>query len=237
MLDPDNGYKGFTENSRWYKVGGPLYNAFRHKYAGVNENGEALYYVDSSLDGKTDRPGTLTDQVTTNPNDATKYELGSMLPKLFGGLSTDLRVGNFDFSATFDYQLGGKMYDTRYAGFMGPWENTGAAGSTFHKDWKKAWSVNNTSSSIPRWYYGDQYSTGDSDRWLTSSSYLNFQSFTVGYTLGILSKASPRQESMRQARTFGSGQPEKVLILVTLTQRIPQSLSTHQSALFQQVFS
>lgn len=104
MLDPDNGYKGFTENSRWYKVGGPLYNAFRHKYAGVNENGEALYYVDSSLDGKTDRPGTLTDQVTTNPNDATKYELGSMLPKLFGGLSTDLRVGNFDFSATFDYQ-------------------------------------------------------------------------------------------------------------------------------------
>ena len=201
MLDPDNGYKGFTEKNQWYKVGGPLYNAFRHKYAGVNENGEALYYVDSSLDGKTDRPGTLTDKVTTNPNDATKYELGSMLPKLFGGFSTDLRVGNFDFSATFDYQLGGKMYDTRYAGFMGPWENTGAAGSTFHKDWKKAWSVNNTSSSIPRWYYGDQYSTGDSDRWLTSSSYLNFQSFTVGYTL-------PRNlvKGISKARVYAAGE-------------------------------
>lgn len=74
MLDPDNGYKGFTENSRWYKVGGPLYNAFRHKYAGVNENGEALYYVDSSLDGKptdlallpTKSPQILTMRQSTN---------------------------------------------------------------------------------------------------------------------------------------------------------------------------
>ena len=66
---------------------------------------------------------------------------------------------------------------------MSPWSSDADAGSTFHKDWKKAWSVNNTSSSIPRWYYGDRYSTASSDRWLTSASYLNFQSFTVGYTL------------------------------------------------------
>ena len=183
MLDPDNGYSGFTEGSQWYKIGGPLYNAFYAKYAGVNENGEALYYVDSSLGGKTDRPGTKTDATTTDPNVATKYELGTMLPTFFGGFSTDLRVGNFDFSATFDYQIGGKMYDTRYANYMSPWANEGDAGSTFHKDWKKAWSVNNTSSSIPRWYYGDQYAVATCDRWLTSSSYLNFQSFTVGYTL------------------------------------------------------
>lgn len=183
MLDPENGYKGFTEDNQWLKVGGPLYNAFRHKYAGVNEKGEALYYVDSSLKGKTDRPGTLTDEVTTNPNVASYYEIGSMLPKFFGGFSTDLRVGNFDFSATFDYQIGGKMYDTRYAGFMSPWADSGDAGSTFHKDWKKAWSANNASSAVPRWFYGDQYSTGASDRWLTDASYLNFQSFSIGYSL------------------------------------------------------
>ncbi len=201
MVDPDNGYEGFTESSQWFKVGGPLYNAFRHKYAGVNENGEALYYVDSSLGGETDRPGTLTDQVTTNPNVATYYELGTMLPTLFGGFSTDLRVGRFDFSATFDYQIGGRMYDTRYASYMSPWENSGSAGSTFHKDWKKAWSVNNTSSTIPRWYYGDQYSTGDSDRWLISSSYLNFQSFTVGYTL-------PKNlvKGISKARVYAAGE-------------------------------
>ncbi len=201
MLDPDNGYEGFTEGSQWYKVGGPLYNSFLHKYAGVNENGEALYYVDSSLNGQTDRPGTLTDQVTTNPNNASYYELGTLLPTLFGGFSTDLRVGRFDLSATFDYQIGGKVYDTRYAGYMSPWSSDADAGSTFHKDWKKAWSVNNTSSSIPRWYYGDRYSTASSDRWLTSASYLNFQSFTVGYTL-------PKNlvKGISKARIYASGE-------------------------------
>ena len=31
--------------------------------------------------------------------------------------------------------------------------------------------------------FGDQYTAAASTRWLTSASYLNFQSFTVGYTL------------------------------------------------------
>ncbi|MCS3057421.1 hypothetical protein NXV78_25780 [Bacteroides cellulosilyticus] len=54
----------------------------------------------------------------------------------------------------------------------------------FHKDYLKAWSPNNTSSDIPRWQYGDKYTVfSNSDRFLTNASYLNFQSFTVGYTL------------------------------------------------------
>ena len=182
MVDPENGYRGFTESSQWLCEGGPLYNAFRRVYAGVNEKGEALYYVDSALEGKTDRPGTNYDQTTTNPNQATMYALGSLLPKLFGGFSTNLRLYNFDVALTFDYQLGGRMYDSRYAGFMSPWANSGDAGSTFHKDWVKSWSPNNADSSLPRWFYNDQYSTGASDRFLTDASYLNFQSFSVGYS-------------------------------------------------------
>ena len=38
-------------------------------------------------------------------------------------------------------------------------------------------------TGLPRLYYGDKYTGGDSDRWLTSARYLNFQSFSVGYTL------------------------------------------------------
>ena len=187
MVDPENGVYGYTESSRWLKLGGPLYNAFYHCYAGVNEKGEALYYVDSKLkdeDGTviTNQPGTLKDETTTNPNVATYYELGSMLPKLFGGFGTTLTIGGLDASVSFDYQLGGKVYDSRYQNFMAPWADSGDAGSTFHVDWAKAWSVNNTSSDIPRWYYSDQYSAATSDRWLTDASYLNFQSFSVGYT-------------------------------------------------------
>ncbi|MDE7155139.1 MAG: SusC/RagA family TonB-linked outer membrane protein [Muribaculaceae bacterium] len=183
---------GFSESKNnigmWYEVGKPLYNVMLPVYAGPNEQGEATYYVDSSnINPETgaqynDRPGTLKDDVTTNPNEATYYELGSSLPKLFGGFSTSLRLGKFDISATFDYQIGGKLYDQRYASLMSP-DASGAGGSNFHKDYLKAWTPENTSSDIPRWQYGDQYTTARSSRFLTDASYLNFQSFMVGYTL------------------------------------------------------
>lgn len=184
------GNGGFAETNstdiaqNWYEVGGPLYNAFCVEYAGVNEKGEATYWVDETLKGVTSRPGKEHSYTTTNPNEASKYAQGSVLPKLFGGFNTSLRIYDFDLSASFDYQLGGKMADNRYASLMSPSETGANAGSNFHKDYIKAWSPNNTSSDIPRWQYGDRYSVfGNSDRFLTSASYLNFQSFTVGYTL------------------------------------------------------
>jgi len=173
---------GFTENSRWYREGGPLYNRFCAEYAGVNEKGEALYYMDSALKGKTDRPGTNRDLTTTNPNEATKYEQGSSTPAAFGGFGTSLSLYGFDFSVTFDYQLGGEIYDSRYSSLMGNIGDSGDAGSAIHVDILKSWSPNNTSSNIPRSMYGDQYTTATSDRFMTNASYLNFQSFTVGYT-------------------------------------------------------
>ncbi len=177
----DNG--GFTESSIWYEVGGPLYNAFRAKYAGVNEEGLATYWVDENLEGSTSKPGTEYSYTTTNVNEASKYALGSLLPKLFGGFSSTLTIGGFDATVAFDYQVGGKVYDSRYQSLVSPSENGSDAGSTFHKDYVKAWSTNNTSSDMPRWQYGDQYSAASSDRFLTNASYLNFQSFMVGYTL------------------------------------------------------
>jgi TonB-linked SusC/RagA family outer membrane protein len=181
----DNG--GFVESSgglnKWYEVGRPLYNAFLPKYAGVNEEGLATYWVDADLEGATNKPGKNYSSTTTNPNNASRYALGSVLPAIFGGFSTALRIGNVDVFATFDYQLGGKVYDSRYQNLIGPNETAGGAGSTFHKDYIKSWSPTNTSSNIPRWQYGDQYSVATSDRFLTNAGYLNFQSFNVGYTL------------------------------------------------------
>jgi len=172
----------------WYREGGPLYNAFMPTYAGVNEKGEALYWVDEDLYGTTEatsKPGTKHSFTTTNPNEATRYEQGSILPKVFGGFSTSFRYKSFDLSATFDYQIGGKVYDQLYASMMTPSESSSDAGHAIHKDYAKAWSPNNTSSNIPRWQYDAtaSYSTFRSSRFLTNASYFNFQSFTVGYTL------------------------------------------------------
>lgn len=177
---------GFTENSRWYREGGSLYNPFRAEYAGVNEQGEATYWVDEDLYGTayaTSKPGKKHSFTTTNPNEATKYEQGSSLPDAYGGFGTTLSAYGFDFSLTFDYQIGGQIYDNMYAGFMSNNADAGDAGKAIHKDILKSWTPNNTSSTIPRFQYGDQYTTAASNRWQTSASYLNFQSFTVGYTL------------------------------------------------------
>lgn len=183
-----SGMGGFNETNRtgmggnWYEVGGPLYNAYCIEYAGVNEKGEALYWVDSELK-QAGAPGKNYSYTTTNPNEATYYKQGSILPKVFGGFNTTLRIHGFDASVSFDYQIGGKVQDFRYASLMSPNETSNGAGSAIHKDYAKSWSPNNTESNIPRWQFGDKYTVfSSSSRFLTNASYLNFQSFTVGYT-------------------------------------------------------
>lgn len=175
---------GFTENSMWYKEGGHMYNYFLAEYAGTNEQGEALYWVDDELgEGVTNRPGKNRTSTTTNVNNATKYEQGSSLPDVFGGFGTTFSAYGFDMSLTFDYQIGGHIYDSQYQQLMSNNASAGDAGYAVHVDILKSWTPNNTASNIPRYQYGDQYTAASSNRWLTSASYLNFQSFTVGYTL------------------------------------------------------
>ena len=182
-------YGGFSEAasngilSYWYREGGPLYNAFMPKYAGVSEDGEAMYWVDDELSevNSGTRPGKNLSSKTTDYSKATYYEQGSMLPKLFGGFSTSFRYKSFDASVTFDYQLGGKVYDNAYRTMMACM--TSSRGHAIHKDLLNAWTSENPSTTVPRMMYGDSYTTSSSDRWLTSARYLNFQSFAVGYTL------------------------------------------------------
>jgi hypothetical protein len=174
----------------WYAEGQPLYNYMTLAYAGVNDKGEALYYYDPNLlsasgSMNTSVPGTVKSKeyVTTETGKASRYASGSILPKAYGGFSTTIRIKSFDATASFDYQIGGKVYDSVYQSLMSPTGSTSEAGQNFHKDVLNSWSQDNTSSDLPRWQYGDQETSKASDRWLTNASYLNFQSFTVGYTL------------------------------------------------------
>lgn len=188
-------YGGFYESNIWYEKGQPLYNYMCYAYAGTNDKGEALYWrdpkwVNNDAYGNpnpkapnTSAPAPEKVETTTDIGLANRYTVGSILPKVYGGFSTNVTWKSIDLSLTFDYQLGGKVYDARYAGLMNPGENASSAGSNYHKDWIKSWTPENPTQEYPRWQYGDKYTTARSDRFLTSASYLNFQSFTVGYTL------------------------------------------------------
>ena len=185
-----NQYGGFYQSSAmdytlyWYKEGGPLYNGYLHKYAGVNEKGEALYWVDEDVAENeiTGHPGKKLSYTTTNASKASMYETGSLLPKVSGGLSTTVSYKGFDASLSFDFQIGGKVYDMKYASLMSPMTENSSGGAAIHKDYLKSWSTNNTSSNLPRWQFGDDNGQV-SDRFLTNAGYFNFQSFTLGYTL------------------------------------------------------
>ena len=183
---------GFVDTF-WYEVGGPLNNYFNYRYAGVSEEGKALYYYDIALSDLNEnnetnniaKPGTELSGTTDDIGHASRYALGSTLPAVFGGFGTSFRWKNFDLSVTFDYQLGGKITDNRYASTMTPATSATDAGSKIHSDWKNAWSPSNPTSNIPRWQYGDTYAAYSSDRFLVSASYLNFQSFAIGYNFPV----------------------------------------------------
>ena len=142
-----------------------------YRYAGVDpETGKGLYYY-------LDEDGSM--QTTDVFADADQFECGSVLPKLYGGFGTSLRVYGFDISAQFSFQLGGRYYDGTYQSLM---HTDSSVGSAWHKDILKSWSPENPSSDIPR-LDGDT-SVGQSavDRFLISSDYLSINNVTVGYT-------------------------------------------------------
>jgi putative uncharacterized protein (fragment) len=174
-LDPSlNGE--MISGSYIYREGESRYQFYLRKYAGVDENGVAQYYKDI-----TDAEGNVTGQEkTTDAPNATRYATGDILPKVYGGFGTSLNAYGFDFSISFAYQLGGRMYDNGYASLM----NSGTdPGQNWHKDILKAWTADNKGSNIPRLSATDQYANYLSDRFLTKSDYLSINSITLGYTL------------------------------------------------------
>ena len=198
-------YGGFYEDGLWYEEGGELYSYMTYAYAGVDKvTGKALYWYDEDLRGKTQQPGKKKSGTTDDPTKATRYVVNkSNLPKLFGGFGTNITWRGVDVSATFDYQIGGKIFDSRYQDLITPMAADRDAGKNYHKDWRRSWSPDNTASDMPRWQYGDNYAAYSSDRFLTDASYLNFSSFVVGYTLPI--KASEKL-LMSKIRLYVAGE-------------------------------
>ena len=165
------GSEGYQSGMNYYGEGLPLYTFYMPKYAGVNEKGQSLFY-------KTDDEGKIT--TTTTPGDATYYLCGTALPWAYGGFGTRFSYKGFDMSVDFNYQLGGQIYDSDYAGMMGI-TGTGR-GNAIHADLLNSWTPENPNSNIPRLIIDDPSATTTSDRFLIGASYLSLQNLNFGYT-------------------------------------------------------
>lgn len=192
-LDADVKENGIKGSYYIRKIGGSLYQTYLYKNAGICQQAD----VDAS-DGKftsadlgrqmfwkhmtEEKDGVVKewDEKTCTFSDATKYDCGSTLPKVYGGFGTSLKVYDFDFAAQFQFQLGGKFYDSGYQALMWTQDNRGSA---IHKDALNAWTAENTNTTIPR--LDTEYSVAQSavDTYLTSSNYLSLNNLTVGYTV------------------------------------------------------
>ena len=189
-----DGVKGYSSGNMYFGEGIPLYTFRLKKFAGVDENGESLFYRNV----KDAKGNVVGREATTDYSSADYYLCGTALPDLYGGFSTSFSYKNFDFSADFTYQIGGQVYDSDYAGMMSS-PTASVKGTNFHADMLKAWTPENKNSSIPRMQFGDNYTAASSDRFLTSASYLGLQNINAGYTV---SSKYTRKVGLEKVRVY-----------------------------------
>ena len=172
------GYKGYANGTSFVGEGLPLHTFYMYKYAGVNpENGDPQWWKDV-----TDASGNVTGrEKTSNYSQATQYLCGDPTPDLYGGFGTTFNFRGFDLALAFTYSIGGLVYDSGYASYMGS-PTQSSAGSNFHKDILNSWTPENRDTDVPKFQYNEQYTAASSDRFLTDASYLNFQNAQIGYT-------------------------------------------------------
>jgi len=186
-----DGVRGYSSGNYFYGEGEEMYTWHMIQYAGVDpETGEALYWKDVTekvldADGNVvkdeyglDKEIVTSRETTKKASEATQHLCGGALPWGYGGFGTTFAWKGLDFSIDFTYQLGGKVYDSGYANSM---DNT--RGHALHVDLQNAWTAENTNTNIPLFTVNNTNMAYQSDRFLTSASYLCLQNINIGYTL------------------------------------------------------
>lgn len=176
-LHPDFAAEGIKSGARIYQEGQSMFQLYLVDYAGVDPvTGKSMYWT---LNDKKER--VLTDSYTQARNNGRRAQ-GSMLPVVSGGLNTTLEAYGFDLTVSASYQLGGKVLDDGYAGFMHSGD-VSSIGHNWHTDIAKAWTPTNRYTTVPRLNTGDTEVNSYSTRWLVSSDYFSINNITLGYTL------------------------------------------------------
>ena len=167
--------EGITHDSYYnFREGNSVWDFYIPKFAGLNEDGQSLWYVDVK-----DENGNVTGvETTANNSAATYYHVGTALPDFQGGINTAFSWKGLDLSIDMNYSLGGQILDRMYMNLMHAGND---AGTNWHKDILGAWTPSNTGSQIPV-LDGSQNANNVSDRFLIGADYFNLRNVTVGYT-------------------------------------------------------
>lgn len=191
----------WVSGNRIFMEGESMYNWYFPSYAGVDEQtGEALYWarytsdkdalaalgIDPALAGTEVKTPTYPDADEGNPDKGlvvNRKATGNLMPKAYGGFGTTLYAYGVDFSLSFAYQFGGRIYDNTYAQTMHNTRTATNIGRNWHVDILDRWQKPGDKTDVPRINANDTYTAAASDRFLVSSNYLSLNNITLGYTL------------------------------------------------------
>ncbi len=192
-VNPENGLAMYTArfNEDYYKAHPELAEAgigieFNTGVDYRDANGNLLIAAEG--DGKTIPVYTYSDVYNGKKDDDNNKILdvnrkasGSLLPKAYGGFGTTLEAFGIDFSMTFAYQFGGKIFDSTYQALMHNAKSDNF-GQNYHVDILNRWTTPGQITDVPRVNAADNYPASTSDRFYISSNFLSLNNITLGYT-------------------------------------------------------
>ena len=176
-IDPESfDFYQYDESGNWAPVPGLF-----ESYVNLARNDSHAVFIEK--DGK---------YYTSNTQYVGRVLKGTSLPTVYGSFGTNVSWKGINLGLLFTYSLGGKTYDSRYAGLM----NVGSsAPGAIHKDILKSWTQapEGMTADSPNRIDPDAipqinsqfngYNNAASSRWLTSSSYLTLKNINLSYDL------------------------------------------------------
>lgn len=170
--------------------GGPIYERFDVRYAGVNPaNGNELFY---DKDGNiTETPDVDKDRVWSGLNTT---------PEAQGSFGLNIDYKGFFFQTQWNYVLGVDQLDFDYANFMDP---TSISQFNLSSDLLRAWTPTNRVTDVPSIQSGSNVGNFDSNRFLADKDFLRLRFATIGYSF---SEDVLKKVGFKKLRIFANGE-------------------------------
>lgn len=185
-----------------YREGQSMLSFYGYEWAGVDpENGKNVWFVNdpsNSANGDFEFKGK---GATYSYSKANMTILGDGIPKVYGGINSNVSYKGFTLGLNFNYKIGGKLYDGAFKDVADDgyyWERIR---SQYYYD--NMWTENNKSGTLPALSGNDltdaiQYSS----RQMYSASFLRLKNITLGYNIptNVLQKVH-----LKSTRIFFNG--------------------------------
>ncbi|GHT54690.1 SusC/RagA family TonB-linked outer membrane protein [Bacteroidia bacterium] len=182
------------------------YEFYLRQWAGVDPaTGNSIYVpTEAALESSTTLVEVDGKTYTTKVAEAIFDWSGVATPKVSGGITTGVTWKGFYLNLLFNYQLGGKMYDSGYGDLMVGTSGSSLPGSTRHVDLLNRWQKPGDVTNVPRIedFGNADLNAGTSTRWLISSDMLELANATLSYDFP---KRLINQFKVPSLRVYASG--------------------------------